>query len=70
MASVKEKDRTLSKKVDLDTILIEELGQFGKYQARTVAMLGVVVLFIGWATSEYLFTTARIATRFVQQKLH
>ncbi|KAI8422046.1 hypothetical protein MSG28_009945 [Choristoneura fumiferana] len=49
--------------VDLDTILVEELGQFGWYQARTVALAALVVIFGSIASSEYVFTTARISTR-------
>lgn len=51
--------------VDLDTILVEELGQFGWYQARTVALAALVVIFGGIASSEYVFTTSRINTRLV-----
>lgn len=51
------------KKVDLDTILVEELGQFGLYQLRMVLLAVVVVIFGAWAAVEYIFTTARISTR-------
>lgn len=50
-------------KVDLDTILIEELGQFGQYQLRMLLLAIVVVIFAAWAAVEYIFTTARINTR-------
>lgn len=52
-----------TKKVDLDTILVEELGQFGVYQLRIVLLAIVVVTFGAWAAVEYIFTTARISTR-------
>lgn len=51
------------KKVDLDTILVEELGQFGPYQLRILLLAIVVVIFGAWAAVEYIFTTARINTR-------
>ncbi|XP_072932386.1 organic cation transporter protein-like [Epargyreus clarus] len=51
------------KKVDLDTILVEELGQFGWFQLRMLAMTVLVVIFAAWAAGEYIFTTARIPTR-------
>lgn len=54
------------KKVDLDTILVEELGQFGLYQLRIVLLAVVVVIFGAWAAVEYIFTTARINTRSVK----
>lgn len=54
------------KKVDLDTILEEELGQFGLYQLRMVLLAVVVVIFGAWAAVEYIFTTARINTRSVK----
>ncbi|XP_030020471.2 organic cation transporter protein isoform X2 [Manduca sexta] len=50
-------------KVDLDTILVEELGQFGRYQLRTLALAAGLVIFAAWAATEYVFTTARISTR-------
>ncbi|KAI8422048.1 hypothetical protein MSG28_009947 [Choristoneura fumiferana] len=50
-------------KVDLDTILVEELGQFGWFQARTLALAAVIVIFAGVAASEFVFTTARINHR-------
>lgn len=49
--------------VDLDTILVEEIGQFGWFQLRTVLLAVVVVIFASWGANEYVFTTARIPTR-------
>lgn len=49
--------------VDLDTILVEEIGQFGWYQLRTFALAIVIVIFGAWAANEFIFTTARINTR-------
>ncbi|KAJ2951326.1 hypothetical protein O0L34_g5727 [Tuta absoluta] len=50
------------KGIDLDTILVEELGQFGKYQLKTLLLLAVAMLLSGWQ-AEYIFTAARINTR-------
>ncbi|KAJ0183560.1 hypothetical protein K1T71_001536 [Dendrolimus kikuchii] len=49
-------------KVDLDTILIEEIGQFGKYQIRTLVFTLAAVIFSA-CQAEYVFTTARINSR-------
>ncbi|XP_045769741.1 organic cation transporter protein-like [Maniola jurtina] len=52
-----------NRKVNLDNILVEEIGQFGRYQIRTLTLTVVVMIFVAWAATEYIFTTARIATR-------
>ncbi|CAK1585779.1 unnamed protein product [Parnassius mnemosyne] len=54
-----EDGKTPVHKVDLDTILVQEIGQFGWYQFRTWLLSVVVVIFAAWASSEYVFTTAR-----------
>lgn len=51
------------KKIDLDTILVEEVGQFGRFQLRVLFLAVIVVIFAAWGASEYVFTTARINTR-------
>ena len=48
--------------VDLDTILVEEIGQFGRFQLRTLLLTLIVVIFAAFH-AEYVFTTARIETR-------
>ncbi|CAG5054649.1 unnamed protein product [Parnassius apollo] len=58
-----EDGKTPVHKIDLDTILVEEIGQFGWYQFRTWLLSVVVVIFAAWAATEYVFTTARINTR-------
>ncbi|XP_021192618.3 organic cation transporter protein [Helicoverpa armigera] len=50
--------------VDLDTILVEEIGQFGRFQLRTLLLTLIVVIFAAFH-AEYVFTTARIETRCV-----
>ncbi|XP_030021072.2 organic cation transporter protein [Manduca sexta] len=49
-------------KVDLDTILVEEIGQFGRFQLRTLCLTMIAVVFSAFH-AEYVFTTARINTR-------
>ncbi|XP_052741133.1 organic cation transporter protein-like [Bicyclus anynana] len=51
------------RKVNLDNILVEEIGQFGRYQIRTLMLTLVVVVFGAWGATEYIITTARIKTR-------
>ncbi|XP_047531439.1 organic cation transporter protein-like [Vanessa atalanta] len=60
-----EKERNLqnNERVNLDTILKNDIGQFGRFQLRMVGLAALIVVFIGWSTSEYLFTVARINTR-------
>ncbi|XP_063362765.1 organic cation transporter protein-like [Cydia amplana] len=50
-------------RVDLDKILVDEIGQFGWFQLRTWALAAIAVIFSGFASAEYVFTTARINTR-------
>ncbi|CAG9136523.1 unnamed protein product [Plutella xylostella] len=52
-----------SGEVDLDRILVEELGQFGRYQLRTFLLCILLVIFVAFSASEYVFTTSRIRTR-------
>ncbi|XP_026319079.1 organic cation transporter protein-like isoform X2 [Hyposmocoma kahamanoa] len=49
--------------IDLDYILVEEVGQFGKYQLTTLLLAAVPVIFAAFASGEYIFTTARIPSR-------
>ncbi|KAM3955690.1 organic cation transporter protein-like [Aphomia sociella] len=49
--------------VDLDFILVEEVGQFGRYQLITLALAALPVIFSAFASGEYIFTTGRITTR-------
>lgn len=50
-------------KMDLDKILVEEIGQFGRYQLRTCLLSVLLVIFAAWGAVEYVFTTSRITTR-------
>lgn len=51
------------KKVDLDAILIEDIGQFGKYQLRTLILTVVLVMCWALLAVEFIFSSARINTR-------
>lgn len=53
-----------TKAINLDRILIEEIGEIGPYQLRILALSVIVVIFAGWAATEYIFTTSRITTRY------
>ncbi|XP_075975358.1 organic cation transporter protein-like [Anticarsia gemmatalis] len=50
-------------KIDIDAILVNEAGQFGKFQVRMYLLVLVAVLFHTWASVEYVFTTTRMKTR-------
>lgn len=51
------------RQVELDTLLVEEIGQFGRYQFRTFLLASVIPVFSAWSLFSYVFTTARIPTR-------
>ncbi|GBP53917.1 Solute carrier family 22 member 7 [Eumeta japonica] len=49
--------------LNLDTILVQEVGQFGPYQLRTLFLAALIATFAAWSAGEYIFTTARTPTR-------
>ncbi|XP_049703477.2 organic cation transporter protein [Helicoverpa armigera] len=51
------------RRLELDTLLVEEVGQFGRHQLRSFLWLAVLVVFVACSNQEYVFTTARISTR-------
>ncbi|CAH2241428.1 organic cation transporter protein-like [Pararge aegeria] len=51
------------RKINLDTILIEDIGQFGMYQFRILVLTCIMVIFIAFSAMEFIFSTARINTR-------
>ncbi|XP_046977823.1 organic cation transporter protein-like [Vanessa cardui] len=63
-----DEEKQDGKTVNLDRILVEEIGEIGPYQLRTLGLSVVVVIFAAWAASEYVFTTARISTRCLIQE--
>lgn len=58
MTSEKEREA-----MDLDRILVEEVGQFGPYQLRNLLLAAIIAIFTAFAASEYVFTTARVPSR-------
>ncbi|CAH0719756.1 unnamed protein product, partial [Brenthis ino] len=52
----------LEKPLDLDTVLVEELGQFGWYQKRNILLVSVPLLMSAFM-SEYIFSAAAIPHR-------
>ncbi|XP_047990663.1 organic cation transporter protein-like [Leguminivora glycinivorella] len=62
-SDVKVEEAEVRTRIDLDKILVDEIGQFGWFQLRTWALAALAVMFGGFCTSEYVFTTARINTR-------
>ncbi|XP_053604725.1 organic cation transporter protein-like isoform X2 [Plodia interpunctella] len=59
----KENGEKGERRINLDDILINELGQLGPFQIRTLLLILISVIFGSWAANEYVFTTARINTR-------
>ncbi|XP_045769175.1 organic cation transporter protein-like [Maniola jurtina] len=55
--------KEVKKKLDLDDVLTQELGQLGKYQLLTILLAAFPTVFAAMANNEYIFTTARIPTR-------
>lgn len=54
--------QTAKKTLDIDA-LQQEVGQFGLFQVRNILLSLIVVVFLGWSNNLYVFTTARIPTR-------
>lgn len=50
-------------KVNLDVIIKEEIGEFGRYQKMALGLCMIVALLSGYSGNEYVFTAARISTR-------
>ncbi|XP_034828937.1 organic cation transporter protein-like [Maniola hyperantus] len=53
----------VKRKLDLDDVLADELGQLGKYQLVTILLATFPVIYQSISTGEFIFTTARISTR-------
>ncbi|CAH2047637.1 unnamed protein product, partial [Iphiclides podalirius] len=50
------------KKIDIDDVLVNEIGQFGRYQIRQLLLLSLPLL-MGAFSSEYVFSAAAIPHR-------
>lgn len=59
----KDAKADITSKINLDTILVNEIGQFGKFQFKTLVLAIIIAIFASWGSTEYVFTTARINTR-------
>lgn len=53
----------IMEQVTLDSIFVKEIGQFGRFQLKTVFLAAIIAIFASWGATEYVFTTARISTR-------
>ncbi|CAH2047635.1 unnamed protein product, partial [Iphiclides podalirius] len=58
----KERSDNKEKKIDIDDVLINEIGQFGRYQIRQLLLLSLPLL-VGAFSSEYIFSAAAIPHR-------
>ncbi|GBP53922.1 Organic cation transporter protein [Eumeta japonica] len=63
MDTADKKSRPDAEPLKLDTILVQEVGQFGPYQLRSLILAAVIAIFTAWSAGEYIFTTARTPTR-------
>ncbi|XP_075975357.1 organic cation transporter protein-like [Anticarsia gemmatalis] len=62
-SEVKGAEALGNEKVDLDYVLVNEIGQFGKFQLKTLVLAVIIAIFMSWGATEYVFTTSRISTR-------
>ncbi|XP_026752931.2 organic cation transporter protein-like [Galleria mellonella] len=60
---INDKNEDRKEGVDLDQILIDEIGQFGRFQVITLVLLIFPIIFAAFSIGGYVFTTARIPTR-------
>lgn len=50
------------KPIDLDSVLVNELGQFGRFQLKNILLVSLPILMSGFM-SEYIFSAAAIPHR-------
>ncbi|XP_063826941.1 solute carrier family 22 member 1-like isoform X1 [Ostrinia nubilalis] len=55
--------QNVEKSLDFDSILQQEVGQFGWFQVRNLLLALIAVIFLAWSNNAYVFTTGRISTR-------
>ncbi|KAJ2951327.1 hypothetical protein O0L34_g5728 [Tuta absoluta] len=62
--NVKEDEPLVEKtRLDLDVVLEDEVGAWGKYQVKVILLSFWFVITVALSADQYLFTTARIPTR-------
>ncbi|KAL4709537.1 hypothetical protein ACJJTC_007268 [Scirpophaga incertulas] len=68
MSAIEDASQKRKNGVDLDQILVKQVGQFGRYQMMILTLIILPVIFSAFTSGEYIFTTARIPTRcFIDQ---
>lgn len=58
-----ENGHDTSHKMDFDTLLISELGQFGKFQVVTILLIAIPAMCAGFMAGDYIFTAAKLPHR-------
>lgn len=59
------KGSVFNKPLDLDDVLVNELGQFGRYQLTNLLLLSVPIIMSAFM-SEYIFSAANIPHRYIE----
>lgn len=62
MMSGNRKARALEKPIDLDHVLINELGQFGRFQFQNILLVAIPIIMSAFR-NEYIFSAAAIPYR-------
>lgn len=60
----KTKDSVPVKPIELDDVLTNELGQFGRYQLLNILMVSFPIITCAF-TQEYIFSAAAVAHRYL-----
>lgn len=61
-SGVNRKGSVAVKPIDLDYVLINELGQFGRFQLTNILLVAIPIIMSGFM-SEYIFSAAAIPHR-------
>lgn len=64
MGSGSQKANEIESPVDLDYVLINEIGQFGRFQLRNFLLVAVPIIMSAFM-SEYIFSAAAIPHRYL-----
>lgn len=51
--------------VDPEKVLVEEVGQCGKYQIRVLGLCSLIAILQGFTIHDYVFTFVKVNTRLV-----